>query len=272
MQDTPSEKIMNFWDTPATVTSIVLACLVPSGQGEAEHRNRSSHGLALNLAGHKVYRFADGTKIDVPGGKVIFLPEHSSYSVFAEAPGDCYAVNFRLSENANFSPFLISIRNLPPLRESFVSAEAAFRTRNVGWRETCLSDLYRILSLLQKERTALYTPTGKAGWLTPATERIHESFCDGKLNIEDLAALCGISTVYFRRLFHRVYGVSPMQYIQRLRLERSKELIASGLYTVEKTAELSGFSDTCYFCRCFRSQTGVTPTEYRRRRQEEDLP
>lgn len=261
---------MNFWDTPVTVTHIPLACLVPAGQGDAEHRNRFAHGFALNLAGNKIYRFSDGTRFDVPGGKVIFLPQYSSYSVFSETPGDCYAINFQITETAVFSPFLMSIRNLSPLRETFASAEAAFRTRTVGWRESCLCDLYRVLSLLQKERASVYTPAGKAEWLAPATERIHESFCDGKLSIDDLAALCGISTVYFRRLFHRIYGVSPVQYIQRLRLERSKELIASGLYTVEKAAELSGFSDTCYFCRCFRAQTGVTPTQYRRARQEED--
>ena len=263
---------MDFWNLSAVVTDITLACLVPAGQGDAEHKNRAAHGFALNLGGRKVYRFADETRIDVTGGDVIFLPQHSSYSVTSEIPGDCYAINFHLSEDATFPPFLMNIRHLPPLREAFVSAEKAFRTRCAGGRETCLSDLYRVLSLLQKERAAAYTPSETAGWLVPATERIHESFCDGKLSIDDLAALCGISTVYFRRLFRQVYGIPPVRYILRLRLERAKELIASGLYTVEKAAELSGFSDTCYFCRCFRTETGVTPTEYRRTRQEEKIP
>ena len=99
--------------------------------------------------------------------------------------------------------------------------------------------------------------------LFPAIEYIHDHFTGEKLSVEMLSSLCGISSVYFRRLFTVKFGVSPVRYINDLRLSRAKELILSEQYTVEEAARLSGFEDESYFCRFFKKETGMTPSEYR---------
>ncbi len=254
---------MDFFDSPLTVAAIVFACHVPAGQGDADHRDRPSHGVALHLSGHRVYHFSDGERIEVTAGDLIFLPERSTYTVRSEEAGECYAINFRITEDLSLAPFRLRLRNPAPAAEAFRAAEAAYRTRPSGWREKCFAELYAILALLRREHDAAYTPTGKAALLAPALAKIRNSFTDDKLRADDLAALAGISTVYFRRLFGEMLGTTPARYVLSLRILRAKELLASGLYTAEKVAELSGFSDPAIFCRRFRKETGMTPIEYK---------
>ena len=65
--------------------------------------------------------------------------------------------------------------------------------------------------------------------------------------------------------FAAVYGVPPLQYIMRMKLDRAKELLSSGK-SVNETAAAIGFTDPNYFTRFFKERTGVTPTEFVRRR------
>ncbi len=63
----------------------------------------------------------------------------------------------------------------------------------------------------------------------------------------------------FRRAFSKRYGISPVRYRNRLRLERAKELLQEGSFTVAEAAWASGFENVGYFCRSFRAYTGYTP-------------
>ena len=68
--------------------------------------------------------------------------------------------------------------------------------------------------------------------------------------------MCFVSRSTFQRRFRTYYHTSPAEWHTRLRIEKSAELLQSGLYTVEQVAELMGFCDTPYFCRTFRKITG----------------
>ena len=107
--------------------------------------------------------------------------------------------------------------------------------------------------------------------LTPALEYIQQEFSRTKIKISDLAALCGISESYFRRIFYSSMGCSPIQYIRNLRLNCAKNLLQSGMYTVSAAAALSGFQDDCYFSREFKKSAGVSPSEYARERDSNGL-
>lgn len=80
------------------------------------------------------------------------------------------------------------------------------------------------------------------------------------ISIEELAKSIGMSVSYFRRLFHKVYGYSPMQYIMNLRIEYARDLLLSGEVNVTEAARLSGFDDIYYFSRLFKEKTGTSPS------------
>lgn len=80
--------------------------------------------------------------------------------------------------------------------------------------------------------------------------------------IGNLAASLGYHRTHFTKVFKHVTGLSPKQYIKRIRMEKAKELLSTSL-NVEQVAASCGFSDPLYFSRQFKSWTGKSPTQFR---------
>lgn len=78
--------------------------------------------------------------------------------------------------------------------------------------------------------------------------------------IDRLAQMCGLSTGRFRRIFSECLGMTPVEYRNKLRMQKAVELLKSGSYTVGEAAELVGISDIKYFSKLFKRYTGVTPS------------
>ena len=75
--------------------------------------------------------------------------------------------------------------------------------------------------------------------------------------------MCGITPEYFRKIFKTYYGVSPIKYINTLKITHAKELLASGMYSVTEAALQSGYTDMSYFSREFKKATEKSPCNYR---------
>ena len=70
-----------------------------------------------------------------------------------------------------------------------------------------------------------------------------------------------VSVNTFRNLFQKQFGMSPLKYRNYLRIERAKELLCEGSFTVAEVAYASGFENIGYFCRYYRQITGESPSE-----------
>ena len=106
--------------------------------------------------------------------------------------------------------------------------------------------------------------TGKRAVLEPAMEFLKTHLSDPGLCNAALAERAAVSEVYFRKLFTEEYGVSPMQYVRTLRIEKAKDMLLGDYSSVAAIAEVTGFASVYSFCRAFKSTTGLTPTEYSR--------
>lgn len=89
-----------------------------------------------------------------------------------------------------------------------------------------------------------------------------EEFFYLPLTAEDIARVAGVSSSYLRTLFHRVFGTSPMRCLNRIRIERAKVMLASGLFSMSEVATACGFQNVYYFSRVFKELTGSTPGKY----------
>ncbi|MBN2712230.1 MAG: helix-turn-helix transcriptional regulator, partial [Planctomycetes bacterium] len=56
-------------------------------------------------------------------------------------------------------------------------------------------------------------------------------------------------------------GISPSEYLQRLRMQRAFSLLRSSQMSVKEIAYACGFSDPAYFSRCIRDASGLTPRQ-----------
>jgi AraC-like DNA-binding protein len=84
------------------------------------------------------------------------------------------------------------------------------------------------------------------------------------LSLKALSHLSGYEPHYLERLLHRQTGEPLRRHVNRLRLDRARDLLAGGL-SVGATAEALGFGSAAYFCRFFTRATGVAPSGWARR-------
>ena len=95
-------------------------------------------------------------------------------------------------------------------------------------------------------------------------EYIHAHINDN-IEIEQLANEACVSKPYFIKLFKREFGFSPIQYINKKKVERAQLLLFTTDKKVKEVAYTLGFSDQNYFIRMFHKHTDTTPQEYRSR-------
>ena len=91
---------------------------------------------------------------------------------------------------------------------------------------------------------------------------LRSGFC-GDISLDQLAAEACLSKYHFLRLFRTAYGLSPYQYIQHLRIEKARVLLAGSVMPITDVAGLLGFDNSQSFSRLFFQRMGVYPTQYR---------
>jgi AraC-like DNA-binding protein len=84
------------------------------------------------------------------------------------------------------------------------------------------------------------------------------------MNVEFLARKAGLSRSHFSREFSNEIGLTPVQFVLELKLNKAKELLLNTDMSVKEVARESGFFDAAHFCRQFSKFTGFSPAIYRR--------
>ena len=91
-----------------------------------------------------------------------------------------------------------------------------------------------------------------------------EAHLSEKIDVDDLAARVYLSHTGLIWKFKRQVGVSPLQYLIELRMQRAKELLLTGTLSVSEIAERCGYPNAYYFTNAFRKHTGKSPTAFRK--------
>jgi len=93
---------------------------------------------------------------------------------------------------------------------------------------------------------------------------IHEHYRD-EFGIETLAQTISVSSSYLFRIFKRKMRVTPMHYRNLVRIDKAKLLLLDRRFTVEEIAEHVGFDGARYFSRVFKKETGLSPSNFRKK-------
>lgn len=91
----------------------------------------------------------------------------------------------------------------------------------------------------------------------------NEAFCQD-IRIEEYAKNQHMSVCWFIRCFKSYMGVTPMQYLISIRMNRAKELLRNTDYSIQEISSLVGYENPLYFSRLFQRQTGRPPSVYRK--------
>ena len=247
----------------------VMSGVRKAGRSVDYETGRRSHGLLYIWEGEACFEPQDAPVLIAYGGELVFLPDQKKYRMTYVAPSTTFVlVNFHMYQKngapcAPFSEISVLAKEDPSGRIVRIMSQleicGSVQTAGAVLRKREL--LYRLLGVAcAADHVRPDQPNAR---LAAGVRLLEESYLES-LPIEQMAKASCMSVNTFRRLFHKQYGQSPVEYRNALRIERAKVLLADGGYSVAEAAYASGFSNVGYFCRCYRNLTGQTPGEFKK--------
>ena len=168
---------------------------------------------------------------------------------------------------ASTSRFRFSAPSLPPSPEALrvvAWMEALSLSESSSRREDlALRLIERVIVALAGDRRIPAAPTGREAKRVVEAVRLVEAEASPPVDLKQMAAAAGMSKYHFLRVFRRLTGVTPHQYLISARLRRAALALACSRRRVIEVALESGFGDLSTFNSRFRATFGLTPTQYR---------
>ncbi len=93
--------------------------------------------------------------------------------------------------------------------------------------------------------------------------RYLETHRDVRVTLPSLAKLVHLSPSRFHHVFQEATGIAPMKFLQNMKLDQARELLASTDFKVSDIATRCGFGDSFHFSRLFKSRVGLSPFAFR---------
>ncbi len=230
---------------------------------------RTTHCFAYILSGSCDYLLDDGSRFSVESGDVVYLAKGQDYALDVTSALYHYIVcDFDLLTDHKTESCCIHPKN--PQVFEYVFRKLVKESLNISpyTKVECLSILYHIYAMLIQEKQVQYLPGSTRARLENARNWLHTHITDTDLQISKLAEQTGLSEAHFRKLFHKYYNITPIQFITHERIAYAKTLMALPELQLDEIALQSGFASLPYFCKVFKSVTGTTPAVYRRKLKE----
>lgn len=211
--------------------------------------------FSINL---REYRISEGEALYIGQNSVAEILYYDSNSVVDLLGFTLFAENENIKEE-----YLVGCENEPWLEEYFrliytISATQPFDRRSV--EHLLLSLHYRIVDSIKRS----HHRTGRR-------EELFRLFIEqlnthhGKHDLSFYAERMNISPQYLSRLVFEASDTAASNWINRAVVLQAKLLLRNRQLTIEQIAEELNFSTLPYFCRFFKREVGITPTEYRKK-------
>ncbi len=104
--------------------------------------------------------------------------------------------------------------------------------------------------------------TSKRATIRKVLRYMDQNYSKG-LTLPEVAKVAHMAPSYFSMYFKKEMGENYNQFVNRMKIERAKELLQNPSVKIHEVGTLVGFEDSKYFSRKFRTITGMTPREYR---------
>ncbi len=102
-----------------------------------------------------------------------------------------------------------------------------------------------------------------AGLIEQAKEYMHRKFALSDLTLDKVASTVNVSPNYFSSLFNQEAGVTFIEYLTDIRMEKAKEYLRCSSRKITEIGYLVGYQDSHYFSYIFKKTQNCTPSEYR---------
>jgi AraC-like DNA-binding protein len=215
-----------------------------------------------------------GRRVEVPEGHVGAMNAH--FGTVSAPPTEAvrlWSVAFDVSGNAactdlEASPFFLTapVRRPERIETAYERVAMHLGSESEPTRMRFHAALLELFATILEE-----TGAGASGPRPVEVERalaaIRARYADASLALDGLAEAAMVSPRHLRRLFREHVGASPMQALERFRMERASERLRHTDLQVREVARETGFADPLYFSRAFRRRMGCSPSAFRHWKQ-----
>ena len=172
---------------------------------------------------------------------LLYIPPNCEYTRKSDMDEIIIAIHFNITNKSIYEPMLIDVDS-KVCDDVFKNIYDIWSEKSFGYKYKCMALIYDYLSnvLVKNDISRNYVKIEKS------IRFIEKNICE-KIHIGDLAEMSCMCESYYRRLFKKELGISPVEYINKLRISMAKEKIISGYYNMSEISEMCGFSEQKYF-------------------------
>ena len=227
----------------------------------------------LYVADGFCYIKSNNKKQKISKGNIIFFypQERQEYSFHSSDKSVSYFIHFTgtgckdiLNKVNPDDERIIYIGKNIQFEDTFKKMLREYALKQNSYEIYCSGLLVELFSIISR-----YSTIKKAN-----IEKTHESIIDDALlhiyknlshiSVSQLSSRYFLSTGRFSHIFKEVTGKSPREYINDIKIQKAKDMIAYTDYPINKIAAEIGIEDQNYFSRLFKKNTNLSPTEYRK--------
>ncbi|UUZ79365.1 AraC family transcriptional regulator [Paenibacillus sp. P26] len=207
-------------------------------------------------------------------GKAFLVPFASDYHYYMpEDSGhyECLFISFDGPEAekcwnhiiGTLGPVLILTEHSQPIRHlRHMFQEAKTKKITDTYRLSMMA--YQFLMELYRFCKGYSTPVVWPEVIARAVRLLDEGYCEIS-HLDELAETLGISKYYLIRLFRRMVGKTPIEYLTRKRMEKAVELLSNTERSLDDIAQSIGYMNVNYFSKVFRKYFGMPPGKFRKK-------
>lgn len=260
-----------FFDSVLISDISVISGVRYNGRAVDNSRGRNSHGFLYIHSGEATF-YVDGAEFLVLARDLLYIPQNKKYRMVYTAESTTFVVvNFMLQDSKGNDKFLFDNIELVfkdqktnSLAQVMTKFELCSTSKNIGALLRKKELMYRLLGLLCRNELHLIGEKVIDARIARGVYLLEQTYLEN-LPVEQYANECYISVNTFRRVFQKQFGMSPIKYRNLMRVDRAKELLYEGSFTVAEVAYAVGIENVGYFCRYYRQITGETPSTTRRK-------
>lgn len=241
------------------------------------HSDKPCYVIHYVLSGSGYLKCND-KKIEIGPGEFFILPPHSKATYFPkrEDPWSYIWLEFNgsmvktLLDKTSYSDQNYVFKDDGSFTLKNALVEMIHRDNNLYDDAESLfvsSYLLRIFSFLLKK----YPKNQKANiskreqTLIQIEKYLLAHYDNPNLSMEEVAKVFSFSQSYLTRLFKSEAGITPIQYVNELRMKRAIELLNLHSFTIDQIAEAVGYDNQFYFTKRFKKYYGIPPSKYRQK-------